>query len=143
MCTIKIALILMLIAFNPTIASAQNTSGNKRYLPLPDGSYIEVLPGETPEFAWARAIRKHPEAFGFEPNTGPTYNLDYFNDCRLKGVEKAKNDAAVGQIVQACMHKATPKKCRAMEKKVEQAECFASCGAASYFSKTIGDCSTG
>lgn len=35
-------------------------------LPLPDGSFVTIRQGETPQQTWARAIQMYPEAFGFE-----------------------------------------------------------------------------
>jgi hypothetical protein len=33
------------------------------YLPLPDGSYLQIKEGETPQQAWERAQRTYPQVF--------------------------------------------------------------------------------
>lgn len=40
-----------------------------QYLPLPDGSFLTVREGETPDQAWARGIQEYPTAFGLGEET--------------------------------------------------------------------------
>lgn len=125
----------------PTPASSSSTKATQ-YLPLPDGSFVTIKPGQDPDAVWAWAQRKYPEAFGFFP-AGSLYDSDYFNACVLKDLEKAKTELAVGQLNQACKYKATPKKCRSIAADRDRVQCVKSCKEAGYLSNTVGDCSKG
>jgi len=122
-----------------------STAKAAQYLPLPDGSFIALREGESAALAWERAQRMYPEAFGIQPQTseGSLYDVDYFSSCVLKELDKAKTDFAVGQMREACKHKATPKICRTAAAPNERARCVRSCKEASYLSKSAGDCSRG
>jgi hypothetical protein len=82
------------------------------------------------------------------------FDEDYYNECTLKNVKPGMDRSANQLIVQACIHKATPKKCRGLPNGVDnpldpfadelaQAKCVEACKNENYFSRTFGDCSTG
>ena len=87
--------------------------------------------------------------------SAPDFDEDYYNECTLKNVKPRMDRAAIQLIQQACKHKATPKKCRALtgggldllapDPFGEEArlKCVEACKNEGYYSRTFGDCSTG
>jgi hypothetical protein len=85
----------------------------------------------------------------------PDFDEDYYNECTLKNLKPGLDRAAIQLIQQACKHKATPKKCRALvgggldllapDPFGEDArrKCVEACKNEGYYSRTFGDCSTG
>jgi len=83
----------------------------------------------------------------------PDFDADYYNDCLLKNAKAGINIAAIQLIAQACNHKATPKKCRALPDATdllslyapasERLKCVEACKTENYYSRTFGVCSTG
>jgi hypothetical protein len=83
------------------------------------------------------------------------FDEDYYNECTLKNVKPGMDRSAIQLIHQACKHKATPKKCRALsdhvildpfgppDDKSERSQCVDACKTENYYSRTFGDCSTG
>lgn len=81
------------------------------------------------------------------------YDADYYSECTLKNVKAGMDMSAIQLIHQACKHKATPKKCRALSDAAvdpldllgasERSKCVNACKTESYYSKHFGDCSTG
>lgn len=81
------------------------------------------------------------------------FDEDYYNECLLKNVKPGVDRSASGLIAQACKHKATPKKCRALSEGInifdllgpssERSKCVDACKTENYYSRTFGDCSTG
>ncbi len=83
------------------------------------------------------------------------YDADYYSECILKNVKPGMDRSAIQLIQQACIYKATPKKCRALSDAVdlylspdpfgpstERSKCVNACKTESYYSRTFGDCST-
>ena len=85
--------------------------------------------------------------------SAPDFDADYYGECTLKNVKPGMDRSAIGLIQEACKHKATPKKCRALSDRnldlldppssTERSRCVEACKTESYYSKTFGDCSTG
>lgn len=84
----------------------------------------------------------------------PDFDADYYGECTLKNVKPGMDRSAIGLIQEACKHKATPKKCRALSDarnifdlldppSTERSKCVDACKKESYYSRTFGDCSTG
>lgn len=84
----------------------------------------------------------------------PDFDEDYYNECLLKNVKPGVDRSASGLIAQACKHKATPNKCRALSNEgldlldpfgpsSERSKCVAACKTENYYSRTFGGCSTG
>lgn len=82
------------------------------------------------------------------------FDEDYYTECTLKNVKGGMDRSAIQLIQQACIHKATPKKCRGLPNGVDryapdslgelaQGICVATCKTESYYSRTFGDCATG
>lgn len=87
------------------------------------------------------------------------FDDDYYNECTLKNVKPGMDRSAIQLIQQACIHKATPKKCRGLPNGVDlfapaglldpfnddlaQAKCVEACKNEGFYSRTFGDCSTG
>lgn len=84
---------------------------------------------------------------------GLDYDADYYSECTLKNVKAGMDISAIRLIHQACKHKATPKKCRALSDaqdlldpfgpSSERSKCVDACKTENFYSKTFGDCSTG
>ena len=128
-------------------------NAQKQALPLPDGSYVTIREGETPLQTWIRAQAMYPKAFGMESiPENKKYDLDYFNDCKLKIMKEAKTDVALMLAIDSCKYKAIPKKFRAFqikkdavgnEKADELIICVEECNKANSISKLFGECSKG
>ncbi len=85
----------------------------------------------------------------------PEFDEDYYNECTLKNVKPGMDRSAIQLIQQACKHKATPKKCRALVGdgrdllgpdpfgELARSKCVDACKNEGYYSRTFGDCSTG
>ena len=81
------------------------------------------------------------------------FDEDYYNECTLKNVKSGMDRSAIQLIHQACKHKATPKKCRALANVPDifgpdpsstlRSTCVDACKNENYFSRTFGGCSTG
>lgn len=77
------------------------------------------------------------------------FDADYYSECTLKNVKAGMDRSAIQLIHQACKHKATPKKCRALSDgpdllyPTEREKCVDACKTEGYYSRTFGDCSTG
>lgn len=82
-----------------------------------------------------------------------SYDADYYGECILKNVKPGMDRSAIQVIQQACIYKATPKKCRALSDGQDlldpfgpssgRSKCVDACKKESYYSRTFGDCSTG
>jgi len=85
----------------------------------------------------------------------PDFDEDYYNECTLKNVKPGMDRSAIQLIQQACRHKATPKKCRAIVSsgmdpfapdpygELARLQCMDACKKEGFYSRTFGDCSTG
>lgn len=82
------------------------------------------------------------------------FDADYYGECILKNVKPGMDRSAIQLIQQACIYKATPKKCRAVSEAPDlydpfgpgttvSSKCVDACKKESYYSRTFGDCSTG
>ena len=81
------------------------------------------------------------------------FDADYYSECTLKNVKAGMDMSAIQLIHQACKHKATPKKCRALSDRnldlldpfgtSELSKCVDACKNENYYSRTFGGCSTG
>lgn len=135
----------MILSLNFSIRAAQ-------YLPLPDGTYATVREGESPKEAWIRAMRMYPDAFKTTIPNEKKYDLDYYNDCLLKSTKDQVSNAAIRLAMQACEHKAIPKKCKEFQIEVsptgvetgeKRIQCIEECKKSSYLSNTVGECRKG
>ncbi len=83
-----------------------------------------------------------------------SYDADYYGECILKNVKPGMDRSAIQLIQQACIYKATPKKCRAVSEAPDlydpfgpgttaRSKCVDACKNESYYSRTFGGCSTG
>jgi hypothetical protein len=125
----------------------------KKYLPLPDGSSLEVKEGMTAQQAWQQAMRVYPEAFGLKRiDENLVMDVDWFNQCRTRVAREAKTDASLNQMVQACRYQAVPKKCRIFSIKTDKLgnevadelmTCYQACKESNIYSRTAGECSKG
>lgn len=125
----------------------------KKYLPLPDGTSVEVKDGMSPTEAWLRAQKVYPEAFGLKKiDDEKKMDIDWFNECRARVAKEAKTDSALVQMIQSCRHQSVPQKCRAFQVKSdtlgnetgdERIKCVEECSRANYYTKTIGECKKG
>lgn len=83
------------------------------------------------------------------------FDADYYGECILKNVKPGLDRSAIQLIQQACIYKATPKKCRAHSNAADflppdpfgpataLSKCVNACKTEGYFSRTFGDCSKG
>ena len=135
----------MILSLNLSIQAAQ-------YLPLPDGSSVTVRDGETPKETWARAQRMYPEAFKTSIPNEKKYDVDYYNDCLLKNTKDQTSNATIALAMQACEHKAIPKKCREFQIELsptgfesgdKRIQCVEECKKSNYLSNAVGECRKG
>ena len=82
------------------------------------------------------------------------FDEGYYNECMLKNVKPGVDRSATGAIMQACKFKATPKQCRALSDEhvsdpydllalSDRSKCVEACKTESWYSRNLGDCSTG
>jgi hypothetical protein len=140
----------LMITLNTNVIAQKNKT---QYIKLPDGAYYQVKEGESYEMALQSARETYPASFGLvKIPLEKLMDVDWFNQCRTKGVREARIEAAIGQIIQACNYQAIPKKCRAFQIKRdilgnesadERVKCVESCASENVYNKNFGECSKG
>jgi hypothetical protein len=131
----------------------QSSFAGKKYLQLPSGANIEIKDGETAQQAWFAAMKKYPEDFGLKQlSDGEKFDVDYFNECKLKAAKSTVSQAAMFSAIQACEYKAVPKKCRIFpvtkdslgnEVGAERTKCVQECTNANAYAKSFVECGKG
>ena len=120
---------------------------------LPDGTYVAIRDGETPQQAYSRAQKMYPDAFQLTLPPEKKMDMDWFNDCIHKASTSPNmSNAALRVAVEACEYKAVPKKCRTFavtkaangrESGDARGNCVEQCRNANFYSKSVGECSKG
>jgi hypothetical protein len=144
----KLILVLLFVFASMTISSQTNT---KKAIQLPDGTYFPVKEGETAIQAMNEAMKLYPKSFGqVKIQRQKIMDLDWYNECKLKA--STTSNTSILTAIQACEYKAVPKKCRIhnIEKDMlgneegnQRIQCVDECNKANFYSKTVGECSTG
>jgi hypothetical protein len=146
---IKYVALLITLFIGPNELHAQQ----KKYLPLPDGTFLELKEGQSSREAWLKAQTAYPEAFGLKSiDDDKKMDIDWFNECRTRVAKEAKTDTALFHMLQSCSQQAVPQRCRAYSIKSdalgnetgqERVKCIEECSRANYYSKTFGECKKG
>lgn len=140
----------LLILLSTNVIAQKNKT---QYIKLPDGAYYPAKEGESYEMTLQSARETYPASFGLvKIPLEKLMDVDWFNQCRAKGVKEVRTEAAIGQLVQACNYQAIPKKCRVFQIKRdilgnesadERTKCVETCANENIYSRNYGDCSKG
>ena len=124
-----------------------------QYLPLPDGSYLEIPEGVGIPEAAARAKELYPEAFKIKTiPVNEKFDSDYLQKCLASVAKDSKTESGVQLGIRSCEERAVPKKCRPFDVKMDRfgnesgadrVRCVKACAQSSAMSRTFGDCSPG
>ena len=130
-----------------------DTVAQKVYIDAPDGTRIEVPSSTYYDEALTAAKKQFPKSWGLSKiSDEKKYNVDYFNECKLKAAKESTIEASLRASIQVCMYQAIPKKCRMHKIEIdrlgneegdERVKCVESCTKEGVYSRKFGECSVG
>jgi hypothetical protein len=136
-----------------TLVIACAAQAQEKYLPLPDGSYLKLRPGETAREGLSRARESYPQAFIVRKiPDDKKFDVEFYNQCKLEKSRDAKTESALWIVLDSCMQLAIPRKCRKFEIQQDRfgnetgddrIKCVQECMSANVYSRSVGECRRG
>jgi hypothetical protein len=90
--------------------------------------------------AEAEEIKGFKPLYSYSAPARPPFDQDAYDRCTVRHLKPGLDGQSRGRILAACERAATPKRCRGLVGE-EGSACVSQCKEASWYARTLGDCS--